>query len=134
VIPERAALGNQFPQGIAVVDAAVVEHHRFLAQFVQENQVMGDADQGALKCLEQIQENRFLSRVQVGRRLVQYQHPGVHGKDAGQGGAFFLAVTQVMGFLVCQIFQIDRCSACLRTGRQLPGISPGSGDQRLHRP
>ncbi len=117
-------MGHQFAHAVVVMDAAGIEHHRPVAELVEKEQIVADDDQGAGKVAQQVDEDRFLSGIEVGGRLVEDQHLRPHRQQPGQGGPLLLAVTQGVGRLADQIEQADLLQGPLGGDLRLPGRQP----------
>ena len=111
VLAKGNGLRYQFLEAVIVVQASVGHDDGPRAEIVEKEEVVVDDDEGALEVLQQLFENFFLARIQIGGRLIEDEHFRIHGHDRGKGGPFLLAVTQQMGRLVKQTGKIDRRDA-----------------------
>jgi hypothetical protein len=124
VFLERGAVGNESLEGCIVVKTSVLKDHGTGAESIKEEQIVADADEGSRIAFQDLGQQVFAGRVQVGGGFVQNEYRWIEGQDRSQRGPFTLPVTQVMGGLVGRVLQAqpsERAQGPLRgpLGRRL---------------
>ena len=102
---------------------ALVDHHDLLGQLHRLLLVVGDEDRGhvhlVVQAAQPVAQLAAHARVQRAERLVQQQHPRLHGQRPGQRHPLALSPAELGGIAVGQAGQVDQLEQLRHPGPDL---------------